>query len=394
MKIESNKNQLPNIVANKIEQHLEQLIYDLDSGKNLVVGKQPKQGDIVLQSNDYLALSGNEAIDRRHVDAILTPQKSTFMSGVFLHDGDAKQVAEQRLAQFAGFNSCSLFQSGWIANIALLQTICDQNSHVYIDFFAHASLWEGARIAGANLHPFMHNNVSHFEKLVKRNGPGILIVDSIYSTIGTIAPLEALIDVAKCYGCAVIVDESHSLGTHGTDGAGLLQHLRLSDQVDFMTASLAKAFAYRAGAVWCNNQTNEVIPYAAYPSIFSSTLLPSEIARIDATLDVIQQGDDKRERLAHIAKRLASELRSIGFKIRSESHIVSLETGTEVNTKRVRDFLESNGVFGSVFCRPATTATQNIIRFSINSDVTDQQIARVVEVCKAVYQTDEFHFNC
>ncbi|CAH0529634.1 alpha-hydroxyketone-type quorum-sensing autoinducer synthase [Vibrio hippocampi] len=393
MNIINNATTLPEFVSTKVEQHLEQLIYLPDSGKNLVVGKQPNPEDIVLQSNDYLDLSNNEEINRCHADAILTPQQSTFMSGVFLHDGDIKQVVEQRLSNFAHFSSCSLFQSGWIANIALLQTICDQTTHVYIDFFAHASLWEGARTAGANLHPFMHNNVRHFEKLVKRNGPGILIVDSIYSTLGTIAPLKKMIEIAKQYGCAIVVDESHSLGTHGSQGAGLLQQLGLSHQVDFMTASLAKAFAYRAGAVWCNNRTNEVIPYAAYPSIFSSTLLPSEICRIDATLDVIIHGDERRARLANNAKLLAKELQKIGFNIRSESHIVSLETGSESNTKKVRDFLESKGVFGSVFCRPATTPTQNIIRFSINCSVTKQQIQRVVDVCKMAYQIEAFTFR-
>src|SRR5690606_28089371 len=120
------------------------------------------------------------------------------------------------------------------------------------------------------------------------HGPGIIVVDSIYSTIGTIAPLAELVAIAKETGSAILVDESHSLGTHGKNGAGLLAELGLSDQVDFMTASLAKTFAYRAGVIWANNNVNQCVPFVGYPAIFSSTILPYEIAALEATLDVIK----------------------------------------------------------------------------------------------------------
>lgn len=76
------------------------------------------------------------------------------------------------------------------------------------------SLWEGARYANAQAHPFMHNNCDHLRMLIQRHGPGIIVVDSIYSTLGTIAPLAELVNISKEFGCALLVDESHSLGTH------------------------------------------------------------------------------------------------------------------------------------------------------------------------------------
>ncbi|MDF5331803.1 aminotransferase class I/II-fold pyridoxal phosphate-dependent enzyme, partial [Vibrio parahaemolyticus] len=172
-----------------------------------------------------------------HRDAISQHDDNVVMSAIFLQDDESKPVFETQLASFVGMPSCLLSQSGWAANVGLLQTICAPNIPVYIDFFAHMSLWEGARIAGAQIHPFMHNNTSHLRKQISRHGSGIIVVDSVYSTIGTIAPLRDIYEIAQEFDCGLVVDESHSLGTHGPQGAGILQGLGLTHKVDFITVS-------------------------------------------------------------------------------------------------------------------------------------------------------------
>lgn len=383
---------LPATINNRINNYINNLIVEQDSGRNLVVGKKPSQSDIMVQSNDYLDLSNHPDIIDAQIHSLVQNKNTPFMSNVFLQsDGLDKQV-EQNLADFVGFQSCAIAPSGWIANVGLLQTICDSDTNVYIDFFAHMSLWEGARIAGANIHPFMHNNVRHLKRTIKRNGPGIVLVDSIYSTIGTVAPLADIISTAHELGCAVVVDESHSLGTHGSHGAGLLQELQLTHMVDFMTASLAKTFAYRAGAVWCNNSTGQVIPYVSFPSIFSSAMMAFELDRIDATLQVIKLSDAARSQLNQHSKKVITGLKSIGFEIRSESQIIGLETGERTNTRKVRDFFEKNGVVGSVFCTPATPDNKNILRLSLNSGLTTEEIEKILSVSEAAFNNKELNF--
>ncbi|WP_394126035.1 alpha-hydroxyketone-type quorum-sensing autoinducer synthase [Vibrio hepatarius] len=383
---------LPNFVKQRIDFYVSDLINKKDNGRNLVLGKKPESTDIILQSNDYLSLSNHPKIIDAHVSSLLSRKDTAFMSNVFLHSDGLDKNVEQELADYTGFQSCTIAPSGWIANIGLLQTICDSSTNVYIDFFAHMSMWEGARIAGANIHPFMHNNVKHLRRTIKRNGPGIVLVDSIYSTVGTIAPLVEIIDVAKELGCAIVVDESHSLGTHGEQGAGLVHSLGLTHKVDFLTASLAKTFAYRAGAVWCNNETGHVVPYVSFPSIFSSAMMACELDRISATLAVIKESDHARANLIHNAQQVVSGLKSIGFEIRSESQIIGLETAEKTNTRKVRDFFENRGVFGSVFCTPATPDNKNILRLSLNSSLTDKDIDKILSVAHDAFNHPELHF--
>ncbi|WP_261837032.1 alpha-hydroxyketone-type quorum-sensing autoinducer synthase [Vibrio ishigakensis] len=386
------KKSLPRFIEDRLDFFLQDRIESNLNKKHLVQGKIPTTDAIVLQSNDYLSLSQNIQIQRAHQRAISANDDNVVMSAIFQQDELVKPEFETELAQFMGMESCLLAQSGWAANIGLLQTICAEGVPVYIDFFAHMSLWEGAKIAGADIHPFMHNNTNHLRKLIARYGKGIILVDSVYSTIGTLAPLETICDIAQTSECALVVDESHSLGTHGPQGAGLVKQLGLSHQVDFITVSLAKTFAYRAGAILGSKKISQTLPFVSFPAIFSSAMLPSEIARLDTTLEEIRLAETKRKRLFSHAQTLRKGLKSIGFKVRSQSQIVALECGNERNTERVRDFLEDNNIFGSVFCRPATTKNSNIIRFSLCADLDQQDIDDILTVCQLAYDNPELEF--
>lgn len=392
MSDKTKKKPLPSFIEERLNFYIQDLITRNESQKHLVLGKRPPRNAVVMQSNDYLALSHNKQIQHAHQAAISEHDDNVVMSAIFLQDEESKPAFETELASYVGMESCLLSQSGWAANIGLLQTICPPDTPVYIDFFAHMSLWEGIRAAGAIAHPFMHNNMSHLRRLLERHGSGVIVIDSVYSTIGTIAPLRDIYEMAQAFDCAVIVDESHSLGTHGENGAGLVQALGLTNQVDFITVSLAKTFAYRAGAILGPKQLSDTLPFVAYPAIFSSTVLPQEVIRLEKTLEVIKGAEDKRKTLFERAKSLTTGLKRIGFNIRSESQIVALECGNERNTERVRDFLEQRDVFGAVFCRPATGKNKNIIRFSVNADMTPRDIDHVLTVCHEAYNHPELEF--
>lgn len=384
--------QLPEFISNRLLFQVEDLIHSNKSKTHLVMGKVPESDSIIMQSNDYLSIANHPKIKQVHTDAINKCDASVVMSAIFLQSERSKPNFEKQLASYTGMPSCLLSQSGWAANIGLLQTICAPTTPVYIDFFTHMSLWEGARIADAAIHPFMHNNLNHLIKQVERYGAGIIIVDSVYSTIGTVAPLKELCDIAERYGCAIIVDESHSLGTHGPQGAGLVKELELTDKVDFITVSLAKSFAYRAGAILGHDLISQTLPFVAYPAIFSSALLPYEIDRLEKTLEIVRGSDEKRAQVERLARQLRQGLKQIGFQVRSQSQIVAIETADERNTEHVRDYLEDNGIFGSVFCRPATGKNKNIIRFSINASLSEQDIEKTIEVCRSAYQSGQFIF--
>jgi CAI-1 autoinducer synthase len=354
-------------------------------GKFVLHGKPAREGAVRLDGNDYLNVTGHPAIVQAQVNALRQDTEAVVQSGVFLLDDHPAHAFERAMAQWIGKEDGFLCQSGYAANVGLLQIIADEQTPVYLDGLAHMSLWEGARAAKAPAYAFRHNDPAHLERMVLLHGPGVVVVDSVYSTTGALCPLREVVEVAERHGCMIVVDESHSLGTHGPVGAGLCAQLGLTHRVHFITASLAKAFAGRAGYFTAPASMRYYVLISSFPNIFSSSLLPHEVAALAATLGVIKESDDARTRLHSNTLRLRGSLSDAGFPIhQGTEQIISLEAGTESEAMRLRDALEDRGVIGSIFCAPATSKNRAMVRLTLNAALTESEMAHVEGVAQEV----------
>lgn len=348
-------------------------------GKHIMHGASPKVGAVQLMSNDYLSLVNHPQIIEAQVKSLRSSTREVVMSGVFMHGQNPVSDLESRLAKFSGYETAVLSQSGYAANVGLIQALADKDVPVYIDVHAHASLWEGIVSAGATARPFRHNDFEHLKRQMKIHGPGVLCVDSVYSTLGSVAPLEDIVAAAESEGCLVIVDESHSLGTHGAGGVGLVAEAGLQSRVHFVTASMAKAFAGRAGLILCSEEFREYFRCTARPAIFSSGLLNHEVAGLNATLDLIQKDEWRRVQLFRNAQRLRNGIARLGYNLGAcASQIIPIESGLEPTTLRLRETLERYGIFGAVFCAPATPKKRSMVRLSVNAELSFEQIDYVI----------------
>ena len=354
-------------------------------GKFVTHGIPPGPNAVRLDGNDYLSVTGHPEIVQAQLDSLRHGKEFIVQSGVFQHDGSAASRFQSELAAWVGKQEGLLCQSGYTANLGLLQVVADPQTPVYLDSLAHMSLWEGAKAAGAPAYAFRHNDPAHLAKLAARHGPGVVVVDSVYSTTGAVARLEEIVEVTEAHGCMILVDESHSLGTHGPGGKGLCAELGLTERVHFISASLAKAFAGRAGFFTMPRELRDYLMCHSHPSIFSSCLLPHEVAGLAATFEVIKRSDEARRQLRVNTKRVRAAFTELGYPIhQGTEQIISLEAGAEADTLVLRDQLESNGVHGAVFCAPATSRNRAMVRLTLNSALTDAEMDHVAEVAKAI----------
>jgi CAI-1 autoinducer synthase len=368
-------------LAQRIQREFTNRMETLWSGRSILHGRTPSSDAVRINGNDYLSVTGHPDIVRAQTEAIKHDANFVIQSSVFLHGEHPIRDLERGLAQWLGKEDGMICQSGYTANLGLLQAIADEKTPVYLDTLAHTSLWEGARSARAPAYAFRHNDAAHLSRMMDRHGPGVVVVDSVYSTTGALCPLADILEVTEQHGSMILVDESHSLGTHGPKGAGLCAELGLSHRVHFISASLAKAFAGRAGYFTVSPAMREYMVTTSYPNIFSSCLLPYEIAGLNATLQVIKNSDAERARLTQVSIRLRASLSAMGYPVhQGTEQIIALESGSEPATLVLRDMLEERGVFGAVFCAPATSRNRAMVRLTLSSALTDAEIDHIEKV--------------
>ncbi len=376
------EHEMPDYVRRRMDAHHVTRIEQLLGGQHPHAWQPLAAGAVFLAGNDYLCLAGEPALVRAQVNALQGGEGEQLMSAVYLQEGSAQHRLEYKFARFMGAEDAILAQSGWAANVGLVQTLAEPGIPVYLDMQAHASLWEGVQSAGAVPVSFRHNDIEHLQRQVARHGRGVIAVDALYSTNGSVAPLAELADLAWATGCVLIVDESHSLGTHGPRGAGLVAELGLQGRVHFRTASLAKAFAGRAGIITCSSHFKGYFLSESRPAIFSSCLLRHELAWFDAAIDFVAAADERRVALHIKACALREELGSLGYNVSDGTEqIIALEAGPEPKTLALRKLLERRGVVGAMFCAPATPKNRSLVRLTLNSGLDRDQLRRIAQAC-------------
>ncbi len=357
-------------------------------GRFAVQGARPGPNSVRLDGNDYLSVSGHPDIVRAQVESLTRSGGFAVQSGVFLHDEHPTRSLEIKLATWVGKEDAFVCQSGYAANVGLIQSVADAQTPVYLDGQAHASLWEGAHAARAPSHVFRHNDPAHLDKLLSRHGPGLVAVDSIYSTTGAVCLLHEMLEVVERHGAMILVDESHSLGTHGPQGAGLCAQLQVTDRVHFISASLAKAMAGRAGFFTASPNLRYHILTSSFPNIFSSCVLPHEADALSATVDVLKSADAARASLRKVTHRIRSALTDMGYPIdQGTEQIIALEAGPEPATIALRDALDAQGVHTAFFGAPATSRNRSLARMTLHSALTEAELDHVERAARAVAQT-------
>jgi CAI-1 autoinducer synthase len=165
----------------------------------------------------------------------------------------------------------------------------------------------------------------------------------------------------------------------------LCAELGVTERVHFITASLAKAVAGRAGFFTAPASMRYYILISSFPNIFSSSLLPHEVAGLAATVEVLRRSDDARRRLHANTRRLRGSLSDCGFPIhQGTEQIIALEAGSEPDAMVLRDALEARDVVGSIFCAPATSRNRAMVRLTLNSSLTDAEMGHVESVAREI----------
>ena len=264
------------------------------------------EGIIDFSSNDYLGLSGHEKLNSAAVGAVEKYGTGSRASRLVCGTLEPHLALEERLADWKGAEACLTFSSGYAAAVGTLTGLLAKGDVVVMDKLCHASLIDGARLSGATLRTFRHNDVGRLQDLlakvqgtVSRDARVLVVTESVFSMDGDVAPLREIVEVSEAHGALLMVDEAHATGTRGDRGAGRVNELGLGERIPMVMGTLSKALGGAGGYLCAERSVVDVLVNRARSFIYSTAPPPAVAAAAMAAVEVCdsEEGAAIRERL-------------------------------------------------------------------------------------------------
>jgi len=341
---------------------------------------------IDLSSNDYFGLSRDRDVINAAYQTTLTEGLGSGSSRFISGSRPIHKLLESNLGKWLNQDSVLLFPSGYQANIAAIQALTDKNSIIIADRLIHNSLLVGAKASGAKLIRFLHNNLKDLENKLSKysiiNNSILVVVESLYSMEGSLAPLEKITALCKQYNCKLLVDEAHALGILGNKGRGLSNPFL--DSISMVSGTFGKAFGSGGAFLASNKKIGEMLIQTSSPFRYTTALSPSLAAGALRSLQKIKKNQNLGTDLLKISQRWKKEIEDIDkYEVIGDAHIISLIIGDEDKTMMMQKFLEENG-FLAVGIRPPTVQVgKSRIRLTIRNSLNTNILKNFISVIKA-----------
>lgn len=299
---------------------------------------------------------------------------------------------EFELASWHQRPAALVFTSGYVSNQATIATLGKllPGLIIFSDADNHNSLIEGIRQSGCERHIFRHNDAAHLRELLAAapaDKPKLIVFESVYSMDGSIAPIEAICDLAEQYGAMTYLDEVHAVGMYGPTGAGIAEEVGCAQRITIIEATLGKAIGVVGGYIVGSAAVVDAIRSAAHGFIFTTSLPPVVCAGAVASIRHLKASEAEREGQRAQVARLKAALRKEGLPIiPTHSHIVPVLVGDPVRCRAMTDrLLEQYGIYVQPINYPTVPRGQERIRLTPSPLHSDADIAYLVDALMEVW---------
>jgi 8-amino-7-oxononanoate synthase len=374
-------------------------------GPTLPVVEMEGKARIMLGSNNYLGLTGDERVKQGALNAL--HRYGTGLTGSRFLNGtlDLHLELEHELADWLQTEAALVFTTGHQANLGAIGTILGPGDTVVVDKGDHASILDGCILSRAKLRVFQHNRMSSLERTLEKaqaDGGGILaIVDGVYSMEGDVAPLPEIAELCGRYGARLMVDEAHALGVLGARGAGASEVFGVEDKVDLRMATFSKSLASCGGVIAGPADVIEFLRIQSRPFMFTASGVPAAVGAALAAVRICRSGEG-RELFARVldnARYLHQGLSELGFRVVEPTRLAD---GTELVTPVVPVVVGDDwkavflwkglyqaGVFVNVALHPAVPPAGALLRTSVMASHDRETLDRALEAFATAKRTFE-----
>jgi len=370
----------------RAEEVMEEGIYPYFAPIQEVCGNKVKVDGkemIMVGSNNYLGLldhpkvrkAAQEAVDRYGVATC----GSRFLNGTL----DIHVELEEKLAEFMNKEAGLAFSTGFQTNQGIISTLISRGEAVIADRMVHASIIDACRLSYGDVYKYKHNDMADLERQlssIDKNVGKLIVVDGVFSMEGDLANLPDIVGLAKKYDTQIMVDDAHGIGVMGKNGRGTAEHFGVEDDIDIIMGTFSKSFASLGGMVVGKKKVISYIKHFARSLIFSASITPASVATVLATLDIIQNEPERRERLWQITEKMKSSLQDMGYDTGpTETPIIPVFIRNDELAFMLWRLLRENGIFTNPIIYPAVPKGEALIRTSYSATHTNEELDTVLE---------------
>ncbi len=332
-------------------------------------------------SNDYLNLSQHPAVKHAAAQAAETFGAGAGASRLVTGSHPLYTQLEQRLARLKGAEAACVFGSGYLANTGIIPALAGRGDLILIDELAHASMYAGVKLSGAETKVFRHNDVAHLQSLLETDRAtckhALIVTEGVFSMDGDLAPLLELSQLAQQYDAWLMSDDAHGIGVLG-QGRGSAFVSSPPAMIPLQMGTLSKAIGSYGGYLCASQDVIALMHNRARTLVYSTGLPAAVIAAAIAALDIIEADPD----YAALPLRKARDFTRAANLPFAESPIVPIKIGSAKATLKAAQMLEDQG-FLVVAIRPPTVPDGTArLRVTFNAAQPDEDIARLADIVR------------
>jgi 8-amino-7-oxononanoate synthase len=330
-----------------------------------------------FSSNDYLGLAQHPKLKAAAISATEEFGAGAGAARLICGTLPTHRQLEQTIAKFKRTAAALSFGSGYAAAVGTICTLVGKEDVVIVDKLAHASLIDGARLSGAKLRAFHHNDVEDLRRIlqwarelraVQRETRILVVTESVFSMDGDCAPLREIVEVKDEFGAWLMLDEAHALGVLGR---GLAEQLGIANRIEAQMGTLGKAVGSAGGFIAGSKVLIDHLVNSARSFIFSTAPGPAAVAAARAGLELIasEEGEQLRQRLMENVKRVSNT---------NVTAIVPIVLGDEQRALAAAEELKDAGFLVPAIRFPTVARGKARLRVTLSAAHTPEQIERLV----------------
>ncbi len=334
-------------------------------------------------SNDYLGLAAQPALVKSLTAAAQRHGVGSGASHLVCGHSAAHEALEEALAAFTNRPRSLVFATGYMCNIGVITALARRGDAVFLDRLCHASLVDAARLSGAELQRFRHNDSSD---LARRLASGhwrrrLIIVDGVYSMDGDLAPLPELAALAAQHDAWLVVDDAHGIGVLGEHGGGSVEHFGLSmAQVPILIGTLGKALGTAGGFVAGAPELIETLIQFARPYIYTTAPPPAMAATTQAALKMAGEEPERRRHVLDLVRHFRAGAASLGLPLAdSQTPIQPLMVASSERAVSLSEQLLELGFWVAAIRPPTVPEGAARLRITLSAAHSKEQVTALLE---------------